>query len=104
MKCHLTSLFPGVFRKDDSLTIKKTNQAYDYFMTEYPHEVDIRHNGDLIIRNEKVRQIKEYIGRFIKVGSDSYTYFVNEYRQNSPVRDNDGNIILSDDIAMSPKK
>lgn len=106
MKIHLTSLFQRLFRTDETISIKRTDPVYGFFLTECPYETTKDPSGNLIIRKEKEEliRLKEHIGRVISVGNNSYSYFVNEYRQNSPVRDSYGNIILNDEIVNTMHK
>ncbi len=101
MKCHITSMFSRLFKKDESLRICKSHRAYEYFKKEYAHEIFFDGKGNIIMRNERERleKTKERICRYIKYGTEAYQYYLNEYRENSPLRDASGNIILSDDIA-----
>lgn len=100
MKCHLTSLFRRVLRKDETFRISKANKAYSFFVNECHNDITTDPNGDLIVRAEEKASelVSSFLDRVINVGSDSYGYFINEYRQNSPVRDCFGNIILNDEI------
>ena len=100
MKCHITSMFSRLIKKDESLRICKSHRAYEYFIKEYHNEIVFDGKGNIILRNERERleKAKERLCRYIQYGSEAYQYYLNEYRQNSPLRDSDGNIILSDDI------
>lgn len=106
MKIHLTSLFQRLFRTDETISIKRTDPVYGFFLNECPYETTKDPRGNLIIRKEKEEliRLKEHIGRVISVGNNSYSYFINEYRQNSPVRDSYGNIILNDEIVNTMHK
>ena len=105
MKCHLTSLFQRVLRKDETYRVSRSNRAFAFFKNECQNDITIDSNGDLIVRAEREPVAsRAFLDRIIDISSDSYTYFLNEYRQNSPVRDCFGNIILNDEIVMQRNK
>jgi hypothetical protein len=106
MSHHISSFFLERFKRDNTLSIRKADSSYTYFVTDYKKEIDKEPNGNLLIRQEKERltKLREHICILIHRNSESYSYFVNEYRENAPVQDPYGNIILYDEIAESVRR
>ena len=98
MRIHMKSIFARRF-KDETFIVDKASNVYAFFKTECPNEITKDQLGNLIVRRERLQEIRRNISRIIDFGSDSYSYFKCEYRQNSPVQDSFGNIIINDEIA-----
>ena len=111
-KNHLTSLFLKTFRKTNTLSIRKSDPAYEFLEREYKNEFAKDGNDNLLVRTEilEIRRKKEELMelkrtiRRVSVGTSAYQFFINEYRQNTPMRDTYGNIILSDDLEIPTRR
>ncbi len=106
MKCHMTSLFNRLFKKDETIVVCRSSKAYSFLKNECKNNVTPTDEGDLIVRCERDDQriIERIFDGIVGFDNPAYSYFINEYRQNSPVRDMFGNIILSDDIRTRRSK
>ena len=104
------SVLRDTISKHNSIVIRKTSEAYTFFVNECPDLYSKDNNGNLLIYNTANKRTADVTAkmtpslRIISRNFDLYPYFESEYRQNTPSRDNNGNYILPDEIVKIKTK